>query len=98
MIIVVLLVKISLLMMVSLDENLNLLKFTRVANMMQIHVYHVYTHSKDGKYRICWRYVANTVFTIFAIGVNLYFHHICYPGKLEQIQLFVQCIVVDVIQ
>ena len=75
----------------TLDENLDLLKFTRVANMMQIHVYHVYTYSKDGKYRICWRYVANTVFTIFAIGVNLYLHHICHPGKLEQIQLFVQC-------
>ena len=58
--------------------------------MMQIRVYHVYNYSKDGKYRIYWRYVANTVFTIFAIGVNLYLHRIYHPGKLEQIQLFVQ--------
>ena len=71
----------------TLDEKLNLLKFARVANMMQIQVY---TYSKDGKYRICYIPPANTVFTIFAIGVNMvnmYLHHICHPVKFEQIQV-----------
>ena len=55
----------------TLDENLDLLKFTRVANRMQIHVYHVYTIAK----------MVNTVY-LLEVCSKYGIYHLCYRCKL----------------
>ena len=70
---------------ITLDEKLDSVMFANVAKIMQIHVY---TYNKHGKYHICSCGVANVAFTMFAIGVTMFFIHICHTGKHDQIRSF----------